>query len=112
MIEAIPNLLNTNESAESLADNGCVPAAKTSANPIRRRVRSMLWRSGYLQLRRVAIKSSEDGHIRLDGQVCTYYLKQLAQVAAQHVDGVETLDNAIKVVPIATDGSPDDVGPN
>lgn len=39
----------------------------------------------------------QDGVLRLDGKVPTFYLKQMAQSLLQDIDGVEKVDNALIV---------------
>lgn len=52
--------------------------------------------SGYSQLRRLQV-SFEHGRMTLQGQLPTYYLKQVAQSVVQEVAGVREVDNDVRV---------------
>jgi hypothetical protein len=54
--------------------------------------------SPYLALRALTCDSHE-GVLSIRGQVCTYYLKQMAQVAVRNVPGVEEINNQVQVSP-------------
>jgi osmotically-inducible protein OsmY len=56
-----------------------------------------LRRSSYLKLRRVAC-SIHNGVLCLQGHVPSYYLYQVAQELVQGLDGIEAIDNQLKVV--------------
>lgn len=53
--------------------------------------------SGYTQLRHLQV-SFEHGRMTLQGQLPTYYLKQVAQSVIQDVAGVREIDNDVKVL--------------
>jgi osmotically-inducible protein OsmY len=63
---------------------------------LRARVRASLECSGYSSLAWVScdVRGNE---VILHGSVPSYHLKQLAQVFAQRVDGVERIQNCLKV---------------
>jgi osmotically-inducible protein OsmY len=52
---------------------------------------------GYPQLFAISV-SVHGGQVTLDGEVPTYYLKQVAQTAALAVPGVESVENEIVVI--------------
>ncbi len=52
--------------------------------------------SGYSQLRHLQV-SFEHGRMTLQGQLPTYYLKQVAQSVIQDVAGVREIDNDVRV---------------
>jgi osmotically-inducible protein OsmY len=58
--------------------------------------------SGYRSLRNLQVFCN-NGRVTLEGQLPTYYLKQLAQSLVQRVDGVREVDNTVSVQrPIAS----------
>lgn len=59
-------------------------------------VREAFHQTGYAPLRQVAVGMNEDC-IRIAGVVPTYYLKQMAQVVAIRVDGVNRVENELEV---------------
>ena len=67
---------------------------------LRKRVTDALCASRYFPLRGISIIAHE-GQVVLNGQVPTYYLKQLAQSATMSVQGVEALKNNIEVCAIS-----------
>lgn len=69
-----------------------VSTADAALNRIRRALRS----SAYGDLRSVRVSRLGDT-IRLEGRVCSFYMKQLAQVLALNVRGVGRIDNGIDV---------------
>jgi osmotically-inducible protein OsmY len=50
----------------------------------------------YLDLRHVSC-AYHDGVLVLQGRLPTYHLKQMAQEAVNHLDGVERIENRIEV---------------
>lgn len=60
-------------------------------------VRDALKCSGYHSLERIEVTTNGRGAVRLEGDVSSYYLKQIAQTLAMAVDGVRSLDNAVVV---------------
>jgi osmotically-inducible protein OsmY len=78
---------------------------------VERRLRS----SGYLALRRIHC-ACEGGVLSLHGCVPSHYLKQVAQAIADEVEGVDRVDNQIRVQSIGVAGrpsvSPNDPSPN
>ncbi len=71
-------------------------ARDSSGTDLAAQVTAALQRSGQPPLRKVSV-TSQHGHVTLDGRVPTYYMKQLAQTAAMSVDGVESIQNDVKV---------------
>ena len=59
-----------------------------------------LRRNPYLALRNVSC-DCRGGVLVLRGRLPTYYLKQVAQEAVAHLEGVQGVDNRIEVVPRA-----------
>jgi osmotically-inducible protein OsmY len=59
-------------------------------------VHRALHASGYIQLRQLQVYF-EHGRITLQGRLPTYYLKQVAQSLILAVDGVQDIDNDVKV---------------
>jgi osmotically-inducible protein OsmY len=68
----------------------------TRSQELKSRVLAELMRSGYSALTWIGCEIREDKVI-LQGSVPSYYLKQLAQVYAQRVDGVELIQNRLEV---------------
>lgn len=60
-------------------------------------VRRALDSTGYLELRNLDVKISDD-FVQLDGRVRSYYMKQVAQSAAKSVRGVARVLNHVEVV--------------
>lgn len=60
-------------------------------------VRCALNATGYLPLRNLTL-AVNGGSVKLDGQVSSYHLKQLAQTAVKRVPGVVTIINVVEVV--------------
>lgn len=52
--------------------------------------------TGYCQLRHLQVYY-EHGRITLQGQLPTYYLKQVAQSVILQVDGVREIDNDVRI---------------
>lgn len=61
-----------------------------------RRIMETIYRSGRLELRQLTVRNV-DGCMILEGEVPTYHAKQVAQVLAGRVQGVDSLRNAIRV---------------
>jgi osmotically-inducible protein OsmY len=62
------------------------------------RIRGTYQLRGFHCLSRLSV-AVEDGLVVLSGQVPTFYLKQIAQELARHVDGVREVANRISVCP-------------
>lgn len=60
-------------------------------------VRSRLAECGYPQLARLHIRF-DDGTVRLEGRVGSYYLKQVAQTAVMSMGEIARVYNAVVVV--------------
>ena len=65
---------------------------------IEQAAKSKLQQSDYYGVRAVSCKFHE-GVLTLDGQVPNYYLKQIAQTLVYQIEGVEELNNRVRVVP-------------
>lgn len=61
------------------------------------RIRKSLRDAGYHGLRNASFEFC-DGVVTLRGTVCSFYLKQVAQVAVQNVDDVRQVCNRIQVI--------------
>jgi osmotically-inducible protein OsmY len=72
------------------------PTSTPTDHPAVDVVRQALEATGHTWLQRVAVVT-EGGCVVLRGVVPSYYLKQLAQVTALAVPGVETLRNDLRV---------------
>jgi osmotically-inducible protein OsmY len=90
----------TGESTNDKLTNGEMLAGQKLAitdEMILKLVYQALHASGYQQLRNLQA-NCHSGRVTLQGHLPTYYLKQVAQVAALSVDGVRDLDNDLKVI--------------
>ena len=56
----------------------------------------ILLESPYHSLRHLRCRF-RDGILTIDGHVPSFYLKQIAQIAVQHLDGVKRISNLIDV---------------
>ena len=70
--------------------------ASAALNPLLHQIHGMLDSSPYLPARKVQIEV-EEGHVRLEGTVRTYFQKQMAQEMLRRLDGVETIENLLQV---------------
>jgi osmotically-inducible protein OsmY len=70
------------------------------------RVESRLLGHPYLALKNISCEYRE-GVLTLRGCLPSYYLKQVAQTAVAHIDGVGTIINLIDVVPNVREASHD-----
>jgi osmotically-inducible protein OsmY len=70
--------------------------ASAALNPLLHQVHGMLDSSPYLPAQKVQIEV-EEGHVRLEGTVRTYFQKQMAQELLRRLDGVETIENLLQV---------------
>jgi osmotically-inducible protein OsmY len=62
------------------------------------RAENQLRRNAYVALKNIGCEYHE-GVLTLHGCLPSYYLKQLAQEAVAHVNGIVRIDNQIAVVP-------------
>jgi len=87
--------------AEDLDCEAVQPEASFPRRPdglLTRLIRQKLDGSGPTALRTVDVRARQ-GHVRLEGQVPSYYLKQLAQNIAIQTPGVERVTNHLQVLP-------------
>lgn len=56
-----------------------------------------LARTGYFELRGLHVTSGGAGHLRIDGAVKSFYLKQVAQEALLRLGDIRQLDNNLTV---------------
>ena len=64
--------------------------------PLLQEIQKALMSTGYAELQKIAVKFDGD-QVSLCGSVSSYYQKQVAQEAAKRVEGVEVLQNEIRV---------------
>jgi osmotically-inducible protein OsmY len=60
------------------------------------RISLALQDSPYVPSRRVSIETNA-GHVRLKGQVDSFFQKQMAQEILRRIDGVERIENLLEV---------------
>lgn len=87
------------ESAMASSKDGPIERAATSEldRRIADTVCQVLKATGYGQLMNLEVHCDQ-GRVRLEGCVSSYYLKQVAQSALNSVDGVSGIDNAVTVI--------------
>lgn len=93
------------ESSPDYADNGdwtdtaTAVADQTPTDELEQAVRNALAASPYGPLRSVGMVIERPGQIRLQGQVGSYFLKQMAQTTVLRVPAVERIENELHVIP-------------
>lgn len=65
-------------------------------NQLMARIKRVLRRSGYAPLIQIRVVA-ERGNVSLEGQVPTYFLKQMAQTQILSLEGVRSLNNGLVV---------------
>ncbi|MFH1302572.1 MAG: BON domain-containing protein [Planctomycetota bacterium] len=65
-------------------------------NQLMARIKRVLRRSGYAPLTQIRVVA-EQGNVCLEGEVPTYFLKQMAQSQILSLEGVRSLKNALVV---------------
>jgi len=65
-------------------------------SPLLAQVRGALSKNPSLTSHHVNVQA-DDGNIRLEGTVSSFYQKQMAQELARRVDGVENIENQLQV---------------
>jgi len=70
--------------------------ATLTADPFLEQVQGALHRSPYVSSRQLQIEA-KDGRVRLEGTVCSFFQKQMAQELIRRVDGVQRIDNLLQV---------------
>jgi osmotically-inducible protein OsmY len=60
-------------------------------------VHCVLSNSPYLSSDTLLVETAEDGIVRLQGQVGTFFQKQMAQELVRRVDGVQRVENGLRV---------------
>ncbi len=63
------------------------------------RANQIFCESPYHYIRHIRCTFNDDRVLTLAGAVPSFYLKQLAQIAVRHLDGVERISNRIDVLP-------------
>ena len=64
--------------------------------PLDERIDTAIHTNPYLAGRRFQFKTEADG-VTLEGEVATYFQKQMAQEILLRIDGVSRIDNRLKV---------------
>ena len=72
------------------------PATSLCSTRIEKAVRTQLNSTGYPLLSAITYRF-HDGLLVLNGEVPSFYLKQVAQEVVRRVNGVETVENEIEV---------------
>jgi osmotically-inducible protein OsmY len=88
--------------AETVTEPRARGQSPDSDAQLAQRVAAALQSAGYATVRKIEIDVRE-GHVRLEGCVPTYFMKQLAQAKALAVQGVQSVQNNLVVAPRATD---------
>lgn len=70
--------------------------ADPRASEIEHHAQRALGKSPYVELRRVGCRF-DDGILTLEGQVTSFYLKQVAQTVVRQIDGVHQVINHLQV---------------
>jgi osmotically-inducible protein OsmY len=86
----------------SVLNPACAEPATPTRTPhprLQELAESCLRRNPYLALKNVSC-DGRDGVLVLRGCLPTYYLKQVAQEAVAHLEGVKRIENHIQVVTI------------
>jgi len=89
----------TPEASSFLQSPGREPAtmdATLTPTPLSDQVRGVLSQSHFLAPRQVQIETNE-GNVRLEGTVSSFYHKQMAQELVRRLDGVEQVENQLQV---------------
>lgn len=69
---------------------------KKADDELARKAAAVLTASGYQVLRNLQVHC-DNGRVTLQGRLPTYFLKQVAQITVEQVDGVRDVDNDIRV---------------
>jgi osmotically-inducible protein OsmY len=73
--------------------------ASPAQHPSEAKAEAALRASPYVPLHHV-VCHWQDGVLTIQGRVPSFYLKQLAQTMAGSVDGIDSVDNRLDVVPM------------
>jgi osmotically-inducible protein OsmY len=71
-------------------------SATISVDPLMDQVAGILHSSPYLSPQQVRVANNQ-GKVRLEGTVRSYFQKQMAQELVRRVDGVEGVENQLQV---------------
>lgn len=96
MIQVVADY-QTAETDNSRSDDIFSPRTTKDDQEICNRISQTLQASGYQSLASIDI-SSVAGHVRFQGRVPSYYLKQVAQQSVIGMEDVESIDNDLTVV--------------
>ncbi len=75
-------------------------------NELDRQIQRVIVHHPHLVQRRVHFRAAPDGRVTLEGEVASWFEKQLAQEAVRAIAGVTAVENALLVIPTGT--CPDD----
>ena len=70
--------------------------ASICQKPLSKKVRTALDSSPYLPKSQYTIET-EQGHVRIEGKVGSFFQKQMAQEIVQRLEGVVRVNNALQV---------------
>jgi osmotically-inducible protein OsmY len=65
-------------------------------SPLLATIHGALSNSPYVPTKQVTIEAN-DGHVRLEGQVRSFFQKQMAQELVRRLDGVDRVENLLQV---------------
>lgn len=86
-------MLKSNSQAARVDANQSAAAAEPG---LAHTVHTALHQSPYLSADKFQVEAGE-GHVRLHGEVGSYYEKQMAQETVLRIDGVERIENLLQV---------------
>jgi osmotically-inducible protein OsmY len=75
----------------------------TTSSALDRQIERVIVHHPHLVQRRVHFRSAPNGRVTLEGEVASWFEKQLAQEAVRQVAGVTAVDNALQVRPVEID---------
>lgn len=73
-----------------------VPAPSLDESSLTHTIHAALHKSPYLSAKTFQVEAGE-GHVRLEGEVGSFYEKQMAQETVLRIDGVERVENLLQV---------------
>lgn len=76
-----------------------------SSNDLERQIQRVILHHPHLVQRRVHFRSAPNGRVTLEGEVASWFEKQLAQEAVRQIVGVTAVENALQVLPVGVDCS-------
>jgi osmotically-inducible protein OsmY len=73
-----------------------VMEATACLSPLANEIHGTLEQSPYISTQEVQV-NTDQGHVRLEGTVRSFFQKQMAQELIRRMDGVERIDNMLRV---------------